>query len=183
VSIPATAVIGGITITQPEQQTASAFYKIAPGEFITFGWIMTSVLASPTSLTVSAICDNGNTYAVGPTDGVIPGTATQVVWDIWKYQMEHSATPLAQAEYTLSMWGDRGADAVPRPGYLGGFGGFQFAMYTPQAYTSIDDGWQCSVCSGAGVNVVHPVFVSLLVTFFIVFFSGFHLLRTSSRIN
>jgi len=39
------------------------------------------------------------------------------------------------------------------------------------------------VCSGAGVNLVHPVFVSLVVTFFLVFFSGFHLLRTSSRVN
>ena len=101
---------------------------------------MTSVLASPTSLTISAICDNGNTYAVGPTDGVIPGTATKVVWDIWKYQVEHPATPLAQAEYTLSVWGDRGKDALPRPGYLGAFGGLQFALYTPQMYTSIEDG-------------------------------------------
>ena len=101
---------------------------------------MTSVLASPTSLTISAICDNGNTYAVGPTDGVIPGTATKVVWDIWKYQVEHLATPLAQAEYTLSVWGDRGKDALPRPGYLGAFGGLQFALYTPQMYTSIEDG-------------------------------------------
>jgi len=86
------------------------------------------------------VCDNGNTYAVGPTDGVVPGTATQVVWDIWKYQVENPATPLAQAGYTLSVWGDRGADALPRPGYLGAFGGLQFAMYTPQVYTSIQDG-------------------------------------------
>ena len=59
-------------------QTATSFFKVAASQPVTFGWNMTSVLATPTHLMVSAICTNGNTYPVGPTDGIIPGTATQV---------------------------------------------------------------------------------------------------------
>jgi hypothetical protein len=98
------------------------------------------VIATPTHLTVSAVCENGNTYAVGPTDGVIPGTATEVVWDVWAYQKGNPGVPLAQASYTLNIWGDRGQFALPRPGYLAKNNALQFALYTPQAYTSIEDG-------------------------------------------
>jgi len=178
--IPQTAPAGGLTITQPPQ-TATSFYKIAPSEPVTFGWNMTSVLATPTHLTVSAICENGNTYPVGPTDGIIPGTATQVVWDLYAYQIAHPNKPLAQATYTLSIWDDRGPGASIRPGYLQQNSALRFALYTPEAYTPISSGWTCSVCSSAGTYAAHPVFISLLVTFFLIFFSGFHLIRSSSR--
>jgi hypothetical protein len=84
IQIPATAPAGGLTITQPPQ-TATSFYKIAPSQFITFAWNFTYVLVTPTSLTLSAVGDNGNTYPVGPTNGVIAGTSTSVVWDPWTY--------------------------------------------------------------------------------------------------
>ena len=83
-SIPATAPAGGLTITQPPQ-TATSFYKIAPSQPITFAWNFTYLLATPTSLTISAVGDNGNTYPVGPTNGIIPGTSTSVVWDPYSY--------------------------------------------------------------------------------------------------
>ena len=98
---------------------------------------MTSVLATPTHLTVSAICDNGNTYPVGPTNGVIPGNATQVTWDLYSYQQAHSNNPLAQATYTLSIWDDRGPNAPVRAGYLRQNSALQFALYTPEAYTPL----------------------------------------------
>ncbi|KAF9479885.1 hypothetical protein BDN70DRAFT_806244 [Pholiota conissans] len=180
--IPQTAAAGGITITKP-QQTATSFFKIASGQAITFGWNMTSVLATPTHLTVSAVCDNGNTYPVGPTDGIIPGTATEVVWDIYSYQIHNPNKPLAQATYTLNIWDDRGPGAARKAGYLEQNSALQFALYTPQAYTPISSGWTCSTCSGAMSYATHPAFVSLLITFFIVFFSGFHLLRNSSRLS
>jgi hypothetical protein len=178
--IPQTAPAGGITITKPPQ-TATSFYKIAQSEPVTFGWNMTSVIATPTRLTVSAICDNGNTYPVGPTDGIIPGTATQVVWDLFAYQQAHPNKPLAQATYTLTMWDDRGPTAAVRPGYLQQNSALRFALYTPEMYTPMDGGWSCSVCSSAGTYATHPVFISLLVTFFLIFFSGYHLIRSSSR--
>ncbi|KDR65789.1 hypothetical protein GALMADRAFT_148373 [Galerina marginata CBS 339.88] len=181
VFIPQTAAAGGITITQPPQ-TATSFYKIAPSQPITFAWNMTSVIATPTHLTVSAVCgDNGNTYPVGPTDGIIPGTATEIVWDLYAYQTSNPNRPLAQGTYTLNIWDDRGPGAPRRAGYLQQNSALQFALYTPQSYTSISDGWTCAACNGALSYASHPVFVSLLVTFFVIFFSGFHLLRNLSR--
>ena len=137
--IPQTAPAGGLTITKPPQ-TATSFFKIAPSQPVTFGWNMTSVLATPTHLTVSAICDNGNTYPVGPTDGIIPGTASQVVWDLYAYQQANPNKPLAQATYTLSIWDDRGPGASIKPGYLQQNSALRFALYTPEAYTPITSG-------------------------------------------
>lgn len=137
--IPQSAPAGGITITQPPQ-TATSYFKIASGQTITFGWNMTSVLATPTHLTVSAVCDNGNTYPVGPTDGIIPGTATGIEWDVYSYQTNNPGKPLAQATYTLHIWDDRGPGAARRPGYLAENNQLKFALYTPQPYTAIASG-------------------------------------------
>jgi hypothetical protein len=173
--IPQTAPAGGVTITQPPQ-TATSFYKIAPSQLITFGWNFTFVLATPTHLTVSAVCDNGNTYPVGPTDGIIDGTATQVVWDVFSYQ-QNNPTPLAQASYTLHIWDDRGPGATRRPGFLEENSALKFALYTPQSYTAIADGWSCTACNSASSIVSHPAFISLFVSLLVIFLSGFHLFR------
>src|SRR6266705_1883854 len=106
-TIPTSAPAGLLTITQPPQTTI-AFFKIAQYQPITFAWNFSYVLSSPTSLTVSAICENGNTYPVGPTDGKIPGTATSVVWDAYAWQLSHPNSPLAQATYTLEIFDSRG---------------------------------------------------------------------------
>ncbi|KAF8991751.1 hypothetical protein BDQ17DRAFT_1370375 [Cyathus striatus] len=173
--IPQTAPAGGLTITQP-QQTVTSFYKIAPSQLITFGWNFTYVLATPTHLTVSAVCDNGNTYPVGPTDGVIDGTATQVVWDVYSYQ-QNNPTPLAQASYTLHIWDDRGPGATRRPGFLEQNSALHFALYTPASYTAIASGWSCSACSSASSIVSQPAFISLFISLLVIFLSGFHLFR------
>ncbi|EDR06886.1 uncharacterized protein LACBIDRAFT_250934 [Laccaria bicolor S238N-H82] len=178
--IPQTAAAGGITITQPPQ-SATSFYKIAPSNLITFAWNMTSVLATPTHLTVSAVCDNGNTYPVGPTDGIIPGTASSVVWDVYSYQQAHPNTPLAQATYTLNIWDERGPGAARRAGYLQPNSALQFALYTPQAYTPLASGWTCTGCSGAMALAAHPAFIGVLVSFLILFLSGFHLIRSTNN--
>ncbi|KAG6877740.1 hypothetical protein C0993_004454 [Termitomyces sp. T159_Od127] len=137
--IPASAPAGLITVVQPPASVTS-YYKIAPSNFITFAWNFSYVLATPTHLTVSAVCDNGNTYPVGPTNGVIDGTATSVVWDLFSYQQSHSNTPLAPAMYTLNIWDDRGPGAGRVPGFLQPYSGLKFAMYTPEPYTSLADG-------------------------------------------
>jgi hypothetical protein len=141
-SIPQSAPVGIITITQPPQ-TATSFYKIAPSQLITFGWNFSMVLATPTHLTVHAVCDNGNTYPVGPTDGIIPGAASSVVWDVYSYQQNNPNTPLAQASYTLNIWDDRGPNGGRAPGYLQANTGLKFALYTPQPYTALSSGKAC----------------------------------------
>ena len=136
IDIPATAPAGGLTITQPPQ-TATSYYKIAPSQNVTFGWNFTSLYVTPASLTVSAACENGNTYPVGPTDGIIPGTATEVVWDLWAYNQANPAHPLAVASYTLEIWGDQGKDAVASAGQLMPNDNLRFALYSPASYTPL----------------------------------------------
>jgi hypothetical protein len=126
-------------MTKPPQ-TAVSFYKIAPNEIVTFGWDFTSVLVDSQKLTVSAICENGNTYPVGPTDGVIPGTATEVLWDLYAWQINNPGQPLAQGTYTLTMWNERGKSAFPKPGLMRPYNNLRFGLYTPQPYAALDDG-------------------------------------------
>ncbi|KAG6333143.1 hypothetical protein ID866_5939 [Astraeus odoratus] len=179
-TLPANAAPGQIVFTQPPLQSTS-YYKIASGEYITFGWNFTELYVTPTSLTVSAVCENGNTYPVGPTDGVIPGNAQSVVWYPYGYQTANPNLPLAQASYTLHIWGDSGPSAAPTAGYLEANSELQFALYTPQPYTPLASGWQCAGCSGALAQLAaHPASVALVTTLLIVFLSGFATLRRAA---
>jgi hypothetical protein len=138
--IPPSAPAGQIVFTQPPAFSTS-YYKIAPNNPITFGWNFTYVLAQPTSITISATCSGGNRYPVGPDEnGHLPGTATEVVWDMYSYQQAHPNTPLPQAMCNLQIAGDEGFDARERPGFLKPNTGMQFALYTPQPYTALADG-------------------------------------------
>jgi hypothetical protein len=139
ISIPASAPAGLLTITQPPQTTI-AFFKIAPSQPITFAWNYSYVLSTPASLTVSAICQNGVTYPVGPTNGIIPGTATSVVWDAYSWDVNNPNNPLAQATYTLEIFDDRGPGSARAPGLLQPNNALRFALYTPQSYTPIASG-------------------------------------------
>jgi hypothetical protein len=139
ISIPASAPAGLLTITQPPQTTI-AFFKIAPSQPITFAWNFSYVLSTPASLTVSAICQNGVTYPVGPTNGIIPGAATSVVWDAYSWQVNNPNSPLAQATYTLEIFDDRGPGSARAPGLLQPNNALRFALYTPQSYTPIASG-------------------------------------------
>ncbi|KAJ7790096.1 hypothetical protein B0H14DRAFT_3094733 [Mycena olivaceomarginata] len=98
-SIAQTAPPGFASITQPPQ-TATGFFKSAENQMIAIAWNLTSVLATPTSLTLSAVCDNGNTYP-----------------DIYSYNQANPGTKLAQASYTLHMWDDRGPTVTARGGW------------------------------------------------------------------
>ncbi|KAH9038568.1 hypothetical protein EDB85DRAFT_2287507 [Lactarius pseudohatsudake] len=178
-NIPQSAPAGLLTITQPPQTTI-AFFKIAQSQPITFAWNFSYVLSTPSQLTVSAICENGNTYPVGPTDGIIPGTATSVVWDAYAWQQSHPNSPLAQATYTLEIFDNRGPGAARAPGLLSPNNALQFALYTPQAYTPIASGWQCTGCN-SGAITAHPAFLSVCLTILVMFASGLAILRSSAR--
>jgi hypothetical protein len=135
-SIPATAPAGGLTITQPPQASTS-FFKIASGQPITFGWNLTSLYSTPAHLTVSAYCpENNNQYSIA----VLPGTATEVVWDVWSYNQANQATPLAALQYQLEIYDDRGPGAIPAGGLFSPNSALKFALYTPQPYTPLASG-------------------------------------------
>ena len=134
-SLPA----GVLTFNQPPQTAAASYYKIAPNNPITFGWNYTYLIQTPTRLTVSAFCSsNGNTYPVGPTDGVIDGAATQVVWDAYAYEQQQGAIPLAQAEYTLFVHDERGPDSGIHAGLLTPNSGMKFSLYRPREYVPLE---------------------------------------------
>ncbi|KAF8480297.1 hypothetical protein DFH94DRAFT_650457 [Russula ochroleuca] len=179
-SIPASVPAGLITITQPPQTTI-AFFKVAPSQPITFAWNFSYVLSTPASLTVSAICDNGNTYPVGPTNGVIPGTATSVIWDAYGWQEKNPNSPLAQATYTLEIFDERGPGSARSPGLLQPNNALKFALYTPQGYTPISSGWQCTGCNSGALPTAHPAFFCICLTIFVMFASGFAMLRNAAR--
>jgi len=175
-TVPTGAQAGSITITMPPIQSNS-YYKIAPSEYVTFGWNFSSIIVTPTALTVAAVA-NGNTYPIGPTDGVISGTAQSVVWYPYGYQTANPSLPLVQASYTLHIWAQGGPSAFPTPGYLEPNSELVFAMYTPQAYTPLSSGWQCAGCSGAlpqlKINSALPGVVAMII---IMLLSGFTTLR------
>ncbi|KAI6136171.1 hypothetical protein F5141DRAFT_1185226 [Pisolithus sp. B1] len=163
-TLPANAAPGEIVFTLPPLQSTS-YYKIASGEYITFGWNFTGLYVTPTSLTVSAACENGNTYPIGPSNGVIPGNAQSVVWPY----------PLLKRTYTLQIWGDQGPSAAPTAGYLEANSDMQFALYTPQPYTPLASGWQCTGCGGALAQFsAHPASVALMTTLLISLPFGLH---------
>ncbi|KAF7350331.1 hypothetical protein MVEN_01337600 [Mycena venus] len=168
---------GFASITQPPQ-TATSFFKIAPNQMITFAWNLTSVIVTPTSLTLSAVCDNGNTYAVGPDEsGRVAGTATSVVWDVYGYNQAHPGNQLGQASYTLHMWDDRGPTATQRAGYMSPNTALSFALYTPQAYTPLSSGWSCTGCNSALSTRPALAGLSLVITLLVMVLSGMRLLR------
>jgi len=147
---------------------------------MTIAWNFTYVIATPTSLTLSAVCANGNTYAVGPdANGHLPGTATSVVWDIYSYQQAHLQTPLPQATCTLHMWDDRGPDATVAPGLMSPNTALAFALYTPQGYTPLASGWTCTGCNAGTRSIAAPsAFAGLFLTLLVMLVSGFRLLRS-----
>lgn len=145
-SIAANGEPGLIVFTQPPLQSTS-FYKIAQGEYVTFGWNYSYLAVNPTSITVQAACENGNTYPVGPTDGVIAGDSSSVVWYPYGWQINNPNLPLAQASYTLLIFGQGGPSAAPTPGYLEPNSQLRFALYTPQAYTPLSSGLSFSSLS------------------------------------
>ncbi|KZT51203.1 hypothetical protein CALCODRAFT_477449 [Calocera cornea HHB12733] len=176
--IPQTAAAGGLSFTQPPNTAAPSFYKIAPDNVITFGWNFTSLYSTPTHLTMSAVCSaNGNTYPVGPTNGIIDGNARSVTWNPYDYNQIPGVTPLAEASYTLHVWDERGPNVGAQPGLFSPNAQMTFALYKPQSYTPIADGWSCTACSGALGLASNPLSLGLLATTVVMVVSGWHLLR------
>ncbi|KAK8853468.1 hypothetical protein IAR55_004175 [Kwoniella newhampshirensis] len=181
ISIPGTAAAGGMTVTQPPSSASASYYKIAKDSWITFGWNLTSLYVTPTSLTVVASCSaNGNVYAVGPTaspSNVIPGNSTSIVWSPWEWEQIPGQTPFAEATYVLKVWDERGEGAGVKGGYFSPYSGTNFMIYRPAEYTSLADGWSCATCSDALSTLTQPAHLMVLTTLFITILSAWSILR------
>jgi len=173
VSIPQTAAAGGLLWTQPPSTASPSFYKIAPNQQITFGWNLTSLFVTPTSLTLSAFCpDNANTYPIT----TIPATVSQITWDPYAQQQSAGALQFAQATYTVWVMDERGMGVGQKPGLFSPNNQLKFALYSPPPYTPLSS-WTCQTCSGAATLVTHPAMFSVFATLVVMLISGWRILR------
>jgi hypothetical protein len=200
-SIPQTAPAGGLTITQPPE-TATSFFKIAPSQAITVAWNFTSLYSTPAHLTLTAGCVGGNSYPIGPNSGTIDGTSTAVTFDPYSWNQANPNLPFPQATCTLSIWDDRGPNALRAPGLFAMNTNLKFALYKPQDYTPLASGaslsfplncllnfflltlpfigWQCTACeqsSALARFTAHPAFAAIIATLVVMLLSGYGLLR------
>ncbi|KAJ5747956.1 uncharacterized protein N7511_009652 [Penicillium nucicola] len=144
ISIDPAAAAGGVSMITPNALSTS-YYKI--GQDVTFVWNYTSLSVTPSAVNVVASCSmNKQEYTL--TSNMSVKATGSVIWDTGKYQS--SATiPLLTATYTLFVYdSSKEIDDTASAGHLGSQIGYSFGMYTPQAYTPLNE-FHCATCSGA----------------------------------
>ena len=127
--------------------SGSQFYKI--GDYVTFGWNYTSLLAAPTAIDIMATCTkNSQLYTIAANQTFDKETG-HVTWDTGAYQATNVQDPLLTETYTLIIYdADSSISATAQAGYLAVFNQYTFGMYTPMPYTPLAD-FQCVTCNGA----------------------------------
>jgi len=121
------------------------YYKV--GEFVTFVWNYTSLSVTPTAIDVLASCSaNAQTYTL--TSNMSIEATGAFTWDTGE-QYATATNPFPVASYTLIIH-DSSKDItdVPSAGFLAAFEQYVFGMYTPQAYTPLNE-FTCATCNGA----------------------------------
>lgn len=139
---------GGVSMLTPAAISGAQYYKI--GDFITFGWNYTSLLATPTAIDILASCSaNKQVYTLAVNQTV--SNATQAItWDTNAYETGNPTVPLLTETYTLIIYDAASSISAPaQAGYLAPFSQFTFGMYFPQPYSDVGNGFQCVTCSGA----------------------------------
>ncbi|TAQ86281.1 hypothetical protein B7494_g5402 [Chlorociboria aeruginascens] len=138
---------GGVSLATPNIASGSQFYKI--GDYVTFGWNYTSLLATPTAINVMATCTANQelyTLAVNQTFSNATGAVT---WDTGAYQATAVSNPLLTEVYTLIIYDAASSiSATAQAGYLAVYDQYVFGMYVPQPRVDLNQ-WQCATCSGA----------------------------------
>jgi len=131
----------------PAVASGEQYFKI--GDFVTFGWNYTSLQATPTAINVLASCSaNSQTYTITMNQTVANNTGA-VTWDTGNYQATAVQNPLLTETYTLVIYDAASSiSATAEAGYLAVYDSYTFGMYTPQAYTPLNE-FQCATCSGA----------------------------------
>jgi len=121
------------------------YYKV--GDFVTFGWNYTSLSVTPSAIDVLASCSaNQQTYTL--TSNMSVQATGAFTWDTGEMYATQT-NPFPVASYTLIIH-DSSKDFtdVPSAGLLAAYEQYIFGMYTPQAYTPLND-FKCATCSGA----------------------------------
>jgi hypothetical protein len=138
---------GGVALITPAIIDGPQYFKI--GDFVTFAWNYTSLLATPSAVDILATCkENDQTYTLAMNQTI--GNATgAVTWDTGAYQSTALSAPLLTETYTLIIYDAASSiSAQAQAGYLAVYDQYTFGMYTPQPYTPLNE-FQCATCSAA----------------------------------
>ena len=146
---PANSPAGSVQMIEPITTTLVLF-KI--GDFISFRWNYTNLLADPTAVDVLAV-DSAATVTHTLTENMTFEVPGQFTWDTDQYQEENAGNNgLRVAWYTLYIHdSDESPTEVADAGYLSPYNQLQFGLYTPQPYTPLSE-WTCAVCNSVPVN-------------------------------
>ncbi|KAK9431580.1 hypothetical protein V1505DRAFT_50664 [Lipomyces doorenjongii] len=135
---------GGVSMITPAITASQTYIKV--GDYATFSWNYTSLIVTPSAVNVEAYCSINNYYY--PIAENLTVKDTQVVWNTSGYQ-ETATIPLLVAEYTLYIYdASSNPSAVASPGCLAPYDNLNFGVYTPQAYTPLNN-YQCATCSAS----------------------------------
>jgi len=138
---------GGISMITPAIISGPQYFKV--GDFVTFAFNLTSVLATPTALNVMATCTANQQLYTLAANQTIANATNVVLWDTGAYQSTALSEPLLTEKYTLLIYdADSNPSATAQAGYLAVYNQYTFGMYTPQPYTPIGE-FKCATCSGA----------------------------------
>lgn len=129
----------------PSVYDGAQYYKI--GDYVTFAWNYTSLLATPTAVNIMATCTvNQQLYTIAMNQTV---SETAVTWDTGSYQATAVQDPLLTETYTLIIYDAASSiSATAQAGYLAVYDSYTFGMYTPQPYVPLSE-FVCVTCSGA----------------------------------
>jgi hypothetical protein len=132
----------------PAVISGEQYFKI--GDYVTFAWNYTSVLADPTYINVLATCtQNQQLYTIAANQTYAVNGTQAVTWDTGSYQATAVGDPLLTETYTLIILdAESSITAQAQAGYLAVYDQYTFGMYTPQPYTPLNE-FQCATCSAA----------------------------------
>jgi hypothetical protein len=127
--------------------TTTTYFKI--GDYVTFAWNYTSLLATPTAVNVMATCTANNVLYPIAVNQTVGNSTGAVTWDTGSYQATAVGNPLLTQTYTLIIYDAASSiSATSQPGYLAVYNSYTFGMYSPQPYVPLSE-WTCPTCSGA----------------------------------
>ena len=130
----------GVSMATPDIRSGAQYYKV--GDWVTFGFNFTSVIATPVAVNVLASNSAANAeWTLAANMSYQP--SVQILWDTNQYKGKNTPQ-LVMGTYTLRIENANQALAtqVQAPGQLAAWQNFQFAMYTPAEYTPYDGKWR-----------------------------------------
>lgn len=144
-SIPFDAQAGGINMITPAAiAAATSLYKV--GDYVTFSWNYTNLLAEPTGIDVIVSCsapEQALTWTL--TANMTFETEASYVWDTNENQDQDYIPEM----YTVIIKNsDSDITDIAGPGVLAAHTGATFGVYTPAPYQDYDE-WECVGCNSA----------------------------------